>query len=246
MSKNKIVTLKERLDRVYNSVDLRTTCKGVCDCCKVACPSMNYCEFIELIKNVWERESQSSKINMICTSIEYFFRIEFEKWGMETLRKPCMLLENGRCKYYNERPLACRIYGLWPEKTYNARVDKFEKAYEGLVKREDLPLNKQCPNVKRVDDSQELTEEIINDLFDQLDEIDKKVMQKFSAIQVSEKENYRTFHDWLLLQIFGEQWLSTLTSFMLAADKNTILSQIEELKKAVRSRCENNMPSIGV
>ena len=237
VSKNiKQVTLKEKLHQVYyGTINLDTTCKGTCNCCKVACPGMQFCEFTQLIKEIWDKESQDSKANLICTSIEYFFKNEFEKWGMETLLKPCMLLdEKGRCGYYLDRPLSCRLYGLWPKDVYNARVDKFEKAYKGLLKRKELPLNAQCPHVKRVDESQKLTAEIIDSLYAQLDDIDRNVMKRFSEIQITEKENYRTFHDWLLLQTFGEEWLSMLTSFMLAADKQTIMNQIEELKKAVR------------
>jgi len=135
------------------------------------------------------------------------------------------------------------MYGLWPEETYKARVDKFEKAYEGLLTREELPLNTQCPYVKRVDDSVELTPEIIEDLFAQLDAIDKKVGD-FTDAQMDQKANYRTFHDWLLLKVFGEIWLSKLTSFMLAADKETIQAQVEALKEVISTKFAKDMPDL--
>jgi Fe-S-cluster containining protein len=245
-NKNLRVTLKDKLSRVYNAIDLTTTCQGKCECCKAACPSMNYCEFTQLIKEIWDKESTGSKIELVCTSIEYFFRYEFEKWGVETLIKPCMLLDkNNRCKYYESRPLSCRMYGLWPKEAYKKRVDKFEKAYEGLLKRKELPLNTQCTCVKRLDDSHEITVEIIEDLYAELDNIDRRVMKGFSEIQIKEKENYRSFHDWLLLKVFGEQWLSMLTSFMLAADRKTMEDQILELKAAVRENFSLKMPQIG-
>lgn len=244
----KRVTLAEKLRRVYeDTIDLSTTCQGRCECCKAACPAMNYCEFSQLIKEVWDKESQQSKTELICTSIEYFFKNEFEKWGIETLNKPCMLLnDEGVCKYYKSRPLSCRMYGQWPDDVYKARVDKFEKAYEGLLKREELPLNTQCPFVERVDKDEELTAEIIEDLYAQLDDLDRKVMKRFSEVQISAKENYRTFHDWLLYQTFGEEWLSTLTTFTLAADKETIESQIVELKKAIREQFGTKMPDLDI
>jgi len=244
-SKSKPISLKERLKRVYyDTVSLDTTCSGRCECCKVAMPQMNYCEFTQLINEIWESTDRARKIDLICTSIEYFFRNEFEKWGMDTLVKPCMLLtEDGKCGHYESRPLSCRLYGIWPEKAYNERVDKFEKAYEGLLKREELPLNTQCPFVTRVDESKELTIEVINDLYEQLDKIDEKIGD-FSALQISQKENYRTFHDWLLLKIFGEQWLSNLTTFMLAADKDMLIEQIDALKDAVRQQFAKDMPNI--
>jgi len=163
---------------------------------------------------------------------------------METLVKPCMLLsEDDKCKYYENRPLSCRLYGLWPDDTYKERVDKFEKAYEGLLKRKEIPLNTQCPHVKRVDESKELTKEIIDGMFEAIDELDKKT-GGFSAAQVSQKENYRTFHDWLLLKVFGEEWLSGLTSFLLAADKEAISGQITAIQDVMRGELAKKMPDI--
>jgi Fe-S-cluster containining protein len=243
-SKSNPTPLKEKLKKVYcETVNLDTTCKGICECCNVACPAMNFCEYTQLINEIWDTVSRSEKIRLISTSVEYFFRNEFEKWGMQCLEKKCLLLdeENKGCECYESRPLSCRIYGLWPEDVYKERVDKFEKAYEGLLKREELPLHTQCPNVKRVDESVELTNEIIEGLYAQLDNIDRKIGD-FSDSQIEQKENYRTFHDWLLFSIFGEEWLSKLTSFMLAADKETIVAQIEALKTVIAEKFAKDMP----
>jgi Fe-S-cluster containining protein len=244
-SKSKKVSLKERLERIYNSIDLRTYCRRSLTCCSVGCPQMNYCEFSQIVNEIWDTTSRSDKIDLICTSIEYFFRNEFEKWGMDCLKKKCLLLDEEKqgCRYYDSRPLSCRMYGLWPEKTYKERVDKFEKAYEGLLTREEIPLNTQCPYVKRVDDSVELTPELIEDLYAQLDALDKKVGD-FTDAQMEQKDNYRTFHDWILLKIFGEEWLSNLTSFMLAADKETIQAQVEALKQVISEKFAKDMPDI--
>jgi Fe-S-cluster containining protein len=170
----KRATLKDKLQKVYHdTIDLSTTCSGRCECCKAACPAMNYCEFTQLVKEVWDKESLQSKTELICKSIEYFFKNEYEKWGMDTLVKPCMLLDaEDRCKYYESRPLSCRMYGQWPDDVYKARVDKFEKAYEGLLKREELPLNTQCPFVERVD-----KETIEN----QIVELKNAIREKFSS-----------------------------------------------------------------
>ena len=243
-SKSKPVPLKDRLQKVYTTVNLETTCDGRCECCRVAMPQFNYCEFCQLINEIWDTTSRSDKIRLICTSIEYFFRNEFEKWGIDTLIKPCMLLgEDGKCMYYESRPLSCRIYGLWPDDVYKERVDKFEKAYEGLLTRDEIPLNTQCPFVERVDNSVELTKEVIEDLYAKLDTIDKQIGD-FTDAQMEQKENYRTFHDWLLLKIFGEDFLSELTSFMLAADKETIVAQLDALKTVISEKFSKDMPDI--
>lgn len=242
-SKPRKITLKDRLHKVYYSqVNLDTICQGICKCCRVAMPQLNHCEFVQLLKEVWSKESKESKINLICKSIEYFFRNEFEKWGKETLVKPCMLLSaDGQCKYYEFRPLSCRMYGLWPEDEYKGRVDKFEKAYEGLLTRDELPLNTQCHNVKRIDDSVELTTKLINFLYDELNYIDS-LTGNFSDIQIEQKENYRTFHDWLLFTFLGEDWLSRLTSFMLASKRESIEDLIVQIKKQIEEKFSITMP----
>jgi len=243
-SKSKPLPLKARLKRVYETVNLNTTCNGLCDCCKVAMPQMNFCEFSQIINEIWGTTSRTEKIRLISTSVDYFFRNEFEKWGIDTLIKPCMLLsEDGKCMFYDSRPLSCRIYGLWPEESYTERVDKFEKAYDGLLTREEIPLNTQCPHVKLEDDSVELTSELIEELYAQLDGIDKKIGD-FTDAQLEQKGNYRTFHDWLLLKVFGEEWLSKLTTFMLAADKETIQAQVEALKDAIAIKFAKDMPDL--
>jgi Fe-S-cluster containining protein len=194
-------------------------------------PQMNYSEFCQMLNTIWMKADKLEKLDLLCISIEYFFRNEFEKWGKDALVKPCMLLDkDGRCRYYDVRPLSCRMYGLWPEEMYNARVDKFEEAYKGLLTREELPLNKQCPYVERVDSTVEITPEVISHLYSRLDELDKKV-GNFTDAQIEQKENYRTFHDWLLWTFLGEDNLVALTRFMLGADRAILEDQIEQFRK---------------
>ena len=182
--------LGDKLQGIYHDdISLKTTCNHQCACCKVAMPQINYSEFINIASSIWNDISFDEKVNLICTSIEYFFRYEYEKWEMESLIKPCMFLENetGMCKIYKERPLSCRLYGLWPEDLYEERVDKFAKAYEQYgLKREDLPLHKQCPLVKRTDTSIELTAEVIEGLYSKLDKLDKN-LGDFTDLQIETK-----------------------------------------------------------
>jgi Fe-S-cluster containining protein len=242
--KTKKITLKDKLAQIYNTADLRTTCAHNCSCCKVACPSMNFSEYTQLMQEIWDKESKERKSDLICKSLEYFFHNDFNKFGMETMVKPCMLLDDkGMCSYYESRPLNCRLYGLWPEDVYKARVDRFEKAYQGLLTRDQLPLNTQCPNVRRVDPSKPLTKEVFDEMFARLDDLDRQIIG-FSNVQIKNRENYRTLHDWILYKIFGSETLSNLTTFMMAANKETIADQLEQIKIAARARFSKDMPKI--
>jgi Fe-S-cluster containining protein len=234
------------LNDIYTKdINLDTTCNHRCECCKVAMPQIYYSEFLNIVTHVWNNSEKEEKLNIICTSIEYFFRYEYEKWGMEKLIKPCVFLDTkGMCSIYEKRPLNCKMYGLWPEEDYNKRVDNFAKRYAKYgLSREELPLHKQCPFVKRVDDSVELTSEIIDSLYKKIDNLDKEIGD-FTDLQIENKENYRTFHDWLLLRIFGETWLTQLTAFILAADKETLKDQITQIKIAVCDAFSKDMPKL--
>jgi Fe-S-cluster containining protein len=238
--------LKSVLKSIYNdTVNLDTMCSHTCECCKVAMPQINYSEFLQIVTTVWKNKSHDEILEVICKSLEYFFRYEYEKWGKDALIKPCMFLgEDNRCQIYEDRPLNCRLYGLWPEEMYNERVDKFAKAYEQYgLKKEDLPLNKQCPLVKRVDADKEINKEVIEGLFKQLDDLDKKT-GNFSNLQIKQKENYRTFHDWLLFSILGEDWLSQLTAFIMAADKETMIDQLLILQNVIKDNFKDKLPEI--
>lgn len=236
VSKIKRRNLGDILKSIYSHINLDTKMSCICTCCNVSMPSMNSCEFSQIRSKIWSEFSVEERADIVGQCVEYFFKNEFEKWGISTLVKPCLLQDRktGLCKIYEDRPLSCRMYGLWPKDAYEKRVDRFVKVYEkyGLAK-EDLPLFSQCPCVERLDKSVSLTNEIINDLYTQLDMLDKKV-GSYSDLQIKNKNNYRSFHDWMLLSVFGEEWLSQLTSFMLASDRKTMEDQIEQLKVVIK------------
>jgi Fe-S-cluster containining protein len=231
-TKKPSMSLSDYLENVYKDyVNLSTTCNHSCTCCKVSMPQIHYSEFVNLITAIWDTSSDTEKLELIFTSIEYFFRYDYNKWGMDALIKPCMLLNNdGFCMYYEKRPLNCRLYGLWPKEDYEKRVDKFAKAYEPLgLKREDLPLNTQCPNVKRLDNTIPITTELIEELSSKIDIMDKKI-GNYSELQISQKENYRTFADWLLLKVLGEDFLVKMSQFAMAANKETMEDQVNAIR----------------
>jgi len=229
--KTKTISLKDKLNQIYGEAELDTTCGHTLTCCKVGCPQMNYCEFLNVLIDIWDNSTHQQKLDLILKSLEYFFYYDFEKFKFKALVKPCMLLDENKkaCQYYESRCLNCRLYGLWPSDVYNARVDKFEKIYKGLIKREDIPLCAQCPNVKR-NNGKALTESEINVVFDKLDKIDEST-DEFTKIQIKNRENYRTLHDWILFKVLGESWLTKLTTIILASNSEAIEALLKTCKE---------------
>jgi Fe-S-cluster containining protein len=204
---------------------------------------MKYCEASSIIDHIWATQTKEFKKKILITAIRYYFS--------DSLVKPCMLLEGKTCAEYARRSLNCRLYGLWPSDSWEDRVKMFSKA-TGLP-REKLPLNTQCPNVKRakqvckdckdLTDAEKtackacggtgwitpppLTSEQISALFEQLDKAD--TVLGISELKVSTSWNYRTFHDWVLLKFWGENALSQWTNIIL----NTSPEQRHNLVEAV-------------
>ena len=135
----KVVPLGTVLKRIYEKEDLSTVCLRQCTCCRVACPQMKYCEASDIIDNMWATWSKDDKKKLLITAVGYFFS--------DSLIKPCPMIDGKSCKIYDKRPLNCRLYGLWPDDSWNDRVEMFAKS-TGLP-REKLPLNVQCQNVRR-------------------------------------------------------------------------------------------------
>jgi len=223
-------TLDEELQSIYlSNGDLSTTCIRQCNCCRVACPQMNYSEVISIIDFIWSNWNSDDKKNIILTSIKYFFS--------KQLIKPCPMLSDNECLVYDKRPIACRLYGLWPSDLYEKRVERVSNAI-GIPKNR-IPLNTQCKFVK-LNSGKTLNIEQINNIYEQIDKLDlhlimKGDLEKKEEIEnkIKTKWNYRTIHDWILFLFFGEEWLVKLTSFSLAATKENIDEFIQILEKEV-------------
>ena len=206
--KRMISTLKEKLDGIYNSVDLSTVCCRQCVCCNVACPQMNYSEFLSILDKIYKTVPHSKKVEILKNCVRYYLS--------NSMVKPCPLLVGKECIAYEERPMSCRVYGLWPKEAYERRVERFAKV-SGLEK-DKIPLNTQCPNVRRANTDEPLTKEEIDDLFMQLDILDG-IIGDFKPEAIEKKHNYRTFHDWFMVKVFGEQRLSDLSNYFLAVEE---------------------------
>lgn len=218
-----VISLKDKVQSVYNHINLSTTCSGHCVCCNVACPQMNHSEFLVILDRIYNDCPKELRLYVLKKSIKYFFS--------QSIVKPCPLLDGKRCSVYSDRPLSCRMYGLWPKEAYEERVTRFMEA-TGL-KREEIPLNTQCMYVKRVDESQPLTKEVIDGLYQALNDIDVSV-QKYTPEQISKKYNQRTWHDWFMVTVFGEDNLADMSKFFLAAPTQEVVdSFVDEMMKQV-------------
>lgn len=137
--KTNAIGLRSRLNDTYNMLgSLKTVCCRQCGCCRVACPQMKYSEALQIITAIWNEWSKEDKVELLITCVRYFFS--------KSLIKPCPLLLNDECRIYKDRPLNCRLYGLWPSDVWERRVESLAKRLD--LPREQIPLNTQCSFVE--------------------------------------------------------------------------------------------------
>ena len=215
------VSLDTKLHSIYSMEDLKTVCCRQCTCCRVACPTMKKCEATSIIDKIWSSWNKDDKKKLLATCVKYFFS--------DSLIKPCPLLRGSECRVYDDRPIACRIYGLWPETSWKKRVEMFSKS-TGLQKHQ-LPLNFQCTNVKRAKGLPDLTDEQIQLMFDALDGLD--MVMGATDLQVKSSWNFRTIHDWIIWTFWGEDFLVQWTSLLLSMNAEQRASVVEAFLQQV-------------
>ena len=237
------VRLSEKLNEIYGlSGSLETSCCRQCSCCRVACPQMKYSEALQIITGIWNNWTKEEKRELLMTCIEYFFS--------RSLVKPCPMLSESTCKVYKDRPLNCRLYGLWPKEMWEKRVETISKKLD--LEKEKIPLNTQCQFVQ-LKRGGALSEDAIQKMFDAIDALDIQILsgeQSSSTGADSKKKsdgkvigmvrnnwNYRTIHDWILFFFWGEEKLASMTDVALIASK----TQLDAFMKTMREMASGGL-----
>jgi Fe-S-cluster containining protein len=212
-----LLTLRELLQGVYTTQDLSTVCCRQCTCCRVACPQIKYSEATQIIGTVLGEWSKEDKLELLTVCLRYFFS--------DSLIKPCPLLKGDVCRTYEDRPLSCRLYGLWPSEVWEKRVEGFARTVS--LPRDKVPLNTQCGMVRRTNGIP-LTMAEIEPLYQSLDSIDM-VVGGLSEEQIKQQWNTRTLHDWMLLKFWGEEKLIIMSEMKSRAKPH----EMDEIIKIV-------------
>lgn len=243
-----MLDLNEVLQGIYDAEgSLETTCCRQSGCCRVACPQMHYSEAILIWNKILSKWTREEKKQFLIQSVRHFFS--------RSLIKPCPLFgkigpSQDGCRIYANRPLNCRLYGLLPEDVYAQRVQSLAEKL-GLESTQ-IPLNKQCQWVRRVN-GQMLTSEAVSRLDNALNVVDEIVLQNDvmgrqeigpkgptkdqlrrakteARSKVRKGWAYRTIADWALYFVFGEDFLSMMTQ--------KLLSMSNEESREMMATCE--------
>ena len=198
-------------------------------CCKTQNPSMYYAEFLKVFKEVGETWSESKKRELMLRAVKTYLD--------NSLSKGCVFYNEG-CTVYSVRPFACRMYGVIPQ-------DNWDQRWKTLKERQgdSFEAKPQCPMVSA---ETEITPSMEDKWFEHTRECEKRIGIAPETINRHDMSGgtYRTFHDHLLLEFFGEELMAVLTNArMTDSTEEEINLLIEELRKQLNEQAiSSKMP----
>ncbi len=219
------------LNVLYNGMPATSGCEKCAEvngdnvkwCCSSQSPSMYYVEFLQVLKRVGDTWSEEEKTDVILRAVRNYLD--------NSLSKGCVFFCDNECAVYKVRPLACRLYGVISK-------ENWDKRWETLKERqgESFEAKPQCSLVTA---DQEITPSLEGKWFLHTRKSEERIGIPSEVINRHDLGggSYRTFHDHLLLEFFGEELLSVLTEArMTNSTEEEINLLIEELRKQLDER----------
>jgi Fe-S-cluster containining protein len=216
--------------KVYEDVP-PTVCQQRTCCCKAGCPNMYYAEFLSLYEGAILGIPPEEYLDIIMKCVRMYL------FGQDK-PKPCVFLDGVSCSAYQYRPLKCRLYGLIPENLFNRVAESV--ARENKKPRREVALCVQCPFVKASTENSaglqdgKIPEKKIMEMEQRLRDCDRMV--GITRFLQQTQYAYLTFHDWLLLFEFGEEYLEKLTPLRLKLSEPEKEQFLEALKQAYEAK----------
>lgn len=213
------------LNVLYNSMPATNGCEKCVEvngddafwCCRTIAPSMYYVEFLQVLKTIGDNWSNDKKTEVILRAVKNYLD--------NSLSKGCVFYDN-KCTIYTCRPFNCRRYGVIPKESW-------DKRWETLKKRQGDSFEAR-PQCTLVSSEIEITPEMEEKWFLHTRKSEERIGIAPEIINRHDLGggSYRTFHDHLLLEFFGEDLLSVLTQAkMTNSTEEEIDLLVEELRK---------------
>ena len=123
----KLITEKKasrQLDYIYKQVPSFPCIK--CGLCCFNCCETHYLEYLNILNYVKKLPAER-RARLVHKVVGYEF-LNLLKIDLE-----CPFLDDNECVIYQKRPLACRFFGLYPEKEYGNRRDDSQSANRNLA-----------------------------------------------------------------------------------------------------------------
>jgi Fe-S-cluster containining protein len=116
--------IPRRLEYIYRRIPMNN-CRRCAACCFNA-PQVYPLEFLNIMLYLWTlRPSKRERLGRKL--------IEYDLLNLVTLKNKCPFLKIGGCSIYAQRPLQCRLFGLYPQNEYAQMVDGCRRQNEELM-----------------------------------------------------------------------------------------------------------------
>lgn len=188
-------------------------------CCQVQNPSVLYVEFLNVWKNTISTWSDGKIGNLIEACLKNYL--------FDRPVKGCVFFDHKSkmCSQHETRPYNCRIYGVIPEEEFKPRYERLKVLNN--------QTQKQCGLVS-TEDGSEVTMKDTNYWWKQAMGAEGAIGIKKSLINDDATGSYRTYHDHVLIHVFGLDFLGQLTDVRLNSsdkEKSKIIKEMMESYK---------------
>lgn len=218
------------LDVLYEGMPQTSGCEKCAEingdnvhwCCKEQSPSMYYSEFLKVLKQVGDKWNETKKKELVLRAVKNYLN--------NKLNKGCIFYDEG-CTIYKVRPFSCRMYGVISK-------ENWDKRWKTLKERQGDKF-KAKPQCSLVSAAEEITPQMEGKWFLHTRKSEERIGIASEVINRHDLGggSYRTFHDHLLLEFFGEDLLSVLTQAkMTESTDEEIDLLIEELRKQINEQ----------
>lgn len=165
-------------------------------CCLTQYPSLYYAEFLYLWQEIQEKWTKEHKKQLLLRAIRCYLD--------NSVTKGCVCYDEG-CQVYNNRPFACRIYGVIPQKNW-------EERWKQLKKRQGKQFQAK-PQCNLVKSETPITSEMEDKWFVHSRQCEERIGIAPNIIKQHDLAggSYRAMHDHILLEMLGEDHLVTLS-----------------------------------
>jgi len=226
--KHKLENAQKSLEYLYKKIPDTKGCmeyiskpasKGGCGawCCKLQNPQVLYSEFLLTWNHITHNWSDEKIGELIRRSLENYMQDSYVKgcvfWSRETKL----------CGQHETRPFNCRIYGITPEEEWKPRYERLKVIYPDT--------KPQCGLVSTTDGS-EFTKKKSDAIWREVKQVEQMIGIRPELITDDFGGSYRTYHDHILLHIFGESGLEFLTEVNLNSSDEEKAGHIEHLMNA--------------
>lgn len=217
--------LIEKLNNIYKQMPDTIGCVSCGKCCRVQHPHCYFIEFINMYRHIVSSWSQKETSELIALCVERYISNDLEK--------PCVFLdEKNMCKIYHTRNYNCRAFGIIPKKVYAKRVREVKKNFPGVR----LGLEKQTDCCGGVKPKTFIGAKKLDGLFEQIYNLDIEL--GVSPEDLAAQNNYMTFHDHLLLFLYGNnpQFLNQLTEVKRHGSEKDKVAIMTEIRREIEEQ----------